>query len=165
MPGVECVTEQSTELSVRDLADREAIRDLARRYAHYVWQGSVDGVIDLFTEDGEMLTPDLPPLIGREAIRAAYTKIFAESDLLPFVHNHVIDIDGDTATGTVYLDLRTTLDDRPVVGAGYYEDRYRRVDGTWRIASRDLTMRSFVALRPKRHDPPEQDQTQPGGTP
>lgn len=143
--------DNSVEQAVRDLADREAIRDLANRYAHFVWQGDVDGVASLFTEDGQMITPDLPPLESREAIRSAYTKIFAESDLLPFVHQHIIDIDGDTAVGWVYLDLRHTLDERPVIGAGFYRDDYRRVDGKWKIAKRDLTMRRFTALKPKKH--------------
>lgn len=140
------------ETIVRELADREAIRDLANRYAHYVWEGDVDGVAALFTEDGRMITPDLPPLESREAIREAYTKIFAESDLLPFVHQHVIEVDGDTAVGWVYLDLRHNLEERPVIGAGVYRDTYRRVDGQWKIASRDLTIRRFTALRPKKQN-------------
>lgn len=146
------VADETSDEILRDLADREAIRDLATRYAHHVWQGSVEGVVELFMPDGVMLTPDLPPLHGQHEIREAYTKIFAESDLLPFIHGHVIDIDGERATGYVYLDLRTSLDDRPVIGAGFYRDEYRRVDGTWKIASRDLTMRGFTALRPKRKD-------------
>ncbi len=140
------------ETIVRELADREAIRDLANRYAHYVWEGDVDGVAALFTEDGRMITPDLPPLESREAIREAYTKIFAESDLLPFVHQHVIEVDGDTAVGWVYLDLRHNLEERPVIGAGVYRDTYRRVDGQWKIASRDLTIRRVTAVRPKKQN-------------
>ncbi len=137
---------------VRDLVDREAIRDLACRYAHYVWQHDVAAIGDLFTEDGRMDTPDLPPLEGRQAILDAYTEIFASSELYPYVHNHAIDLDGDTATGTVYLDLRTTMDGRPVIGGGYYRDRYRRDEGRWRFTHRDLTMTSWIALRPKRPD-------------
>jgi hypothetical protein len=38
------------EATVRMLADNEAIRDLARLYAHHVWQLETTAVADLFTE-------------------------------------------------------------------------------------------------------------------
>ena len=40
------------------LADLEAIRDLPRRYAHFVWQGDAKGACALFTDDGVMDTGD-----------------------------------------------------------------------------------------------------------
>ena len=60
------------EAAVRELADGEAIRDLARRYAHYVWQKDVAAAIELFTEDGEMDTGDRVISISapRWAVRA-----------------------------------------------------------------------------------------------
>ncbi len=44
----------SIEASLRELLDREQIRDLARLYAHHVWRKEVSAAIELFTEDGEM---------------------------------------------------------------------------------------------------------------
>jgi hypothetical protein len=41
------------EAAVRELAAKEAIRDLAWRYAHCVWRKDVFGAIGLFTDDGE----------------------------------------------------------------------------------------------------------------
>lgn len=153
--------ETTTSAAIGDLLDREAIRDLARLYAHHVWQRDVKAIAGLFTEDGRMDTPDLPTLTGRQEIVQSYEKIFADMDLWPFVHNHVIDLDGDTATGTVYLDLRSRSDGRDIMAAGYYEDRYERVDGRWLFAHRDLTMVSFFPVRvrqgtPKSTDTPEE---------
>lgn len=136
--------------AVRELLDREAIRDLANRYAHYVWQRDPQAVADLFTEDGVMDTPDLPTLTGPAEIFGSYQKIFSDLDLYPYVHNHVIDLDGDSATGTCYLDLRSRTDTHHITATGYYEDRYRRVDGRWLIAGRDLTMISFFPIRERR---------------
>lgn len=139
----------STE-AIQAMLDREEIRDLARRYAHYVWQRDASAVAGLFTEDGLMQTPDLPDLTGRGEIVESYEKIFAAMELYPYVHNHVVDLDGDSATGTCYLDLRSRDDTHHIMAAGYYEDRYRRVDGRWLIAGRDLTMVSFFPIR-QRH--------------
>ncbi len=128
------------DAGLRRLEDLEAIRDLACRYAHHVWQRDVEGVIALFTEDGEMDTGERPPIRGRQALLAEYRRIFASSELQPFVHNHVIDIDGNSARGHCYLELRAVFAGRPVHGAGQYLDRYERTRTGWRFRSRTLRM-------------------------
>jgi uncharacterized protein (TIGR02246 family) len=148
-------TDTTADALLRDLADREAIRDLARYYAHYVWQRDIPAIAELFTEDGEMHTPDLPTLAGRQAIREAYEKMLNEDEFHPFVHNHVIDLDGDAGTGTCYLDLRATIGGREMLSSGYYDDRYQRVDGTWKFRSRKVTMFSFTPVRGPRESPTE----------
>ena len=144
-------TEATQAEAIQAMLDREAIRDLACRYAHYVWQRDAAAIAELFTEDGLMETPDLPDITGppgdRRVLRARSSP---SMDLYPFVHNHVVDLDGDTATGTCYLDLRSRTDEHHIMAAGYYEDRYRRVDGRWLIAGRDLTMVSFFPIRERR---------------
>jgi ketosteroid isomerase-like protein len=134
------------EAVVRELADAEAIRDLARRYAHCVWQKDVSGAIDLFTEDGEMDTGDRPPIRGRHALLETYQSMLGDSELQPFVHNHVIDLHGESATGICSLDLRATVEGKSMIGAGTYHDRYARVGGEWKFRSRKLTMCYFVPL-------------------
>ena len=128
------------------MADREEIRDLARRYAHCVWQKDADGAVDLFAEDGVMDMGDRPPIEGRATLLQVYRETFVDSVLQPFVHNHVIDLDGDRATGTCYLDLRATMDGRSMIGAGCYDDVYRRVGGIWKFERRTLTLAHFVPL-------------------
>jgi ketosteroid isomerase-like protein len=136
----------SIEQVVRELADAEAIRDLARRYAHFVWQKDIPAAIDLFTEDGEMDTGDRPPIRGRQALLETYQSILGDGAFQPFVHNHVIDLDGESATGTCYLDLRATVDGESMIGAGIYRDQYARVGGEWKFRSRRLTMCYLVPL-------------------
>ncbi len=131
------------EETIRRLADAEAIRDLARRYAHCVWQRDVEGAVELFCEDGVMDTGDRPALRGREEMREAYQQMFTQAELCPFVHNHVLRLAGDTATGTCYLDLRARLEGKRMTGFGYYDDEYVRLDGEWRFRSRKLNMCEF----------------------
>jgi len=128
------------EATVRELADLEGIRDLVRRYAHCVWQRDAVGAIGLFTDDGEMNTGNRPPIRGRQALLEAYEAMFASSEYHPMVHNHVIDLQGDAATGTCYLELHARIDGVDKIGAGHYRDHYVRVGGVWKFASRVLTM-------------------------
>jgi uncharacterized protein (TIGR02246 family) len=140
------VADPERDRLLRELVDREAIRDLARRYAHCVWRQDVDGAIDLFTEDGVMDTGDRPPIRGREALLAAYRGMVGGAMLHPFVHNHVIELRGDEASGTCYLDLRATLEGRSMIGSGWYEDEYARVSRAWKFRSRKLNMCYLVPL-------------------
>lgn len=135
---------KSTDEVVRELADREAIRDLANRYADCVWRRDAAGVVALFAEDGVMDTGDRPPLVGREAIARVYESIATGPELQPFVHNHVIELNGDRATGRCYLDLRSTLEAGRMIGSGSYDDEYVRVAGEWKIRSRKLHLRFLV---------------------
>jgi len=134
----------TNEEALQRLLDFEAIRDLARRYAHCVWQGDAAGAVALFTQDGVMDTGDGPPLIGRESLRQTYTAIFAKQELRPFVHNHVIELRGDRATGACYLDLRAVVEGTYMTGQGWYDDRYVRDGGGWLFASRRLHMLRYV---------------------
>ncbi len=132
---------------MRELADREAIRDLARRYAHCVWQGDVEGAVALFAEDGIMDAGDRPPICGRESLRQTYAQMLAGAQFQPFVHNHLIRLHGDTATGICYLDLRASVEGKSMVGSGYYRDEYVREGGEWKFRSRRLVMSYFVPLQ------------------
>jgi len=123
------------------LEDREAIRDLANRYAHHVWQEEPLEAVDLFARDGVMDMGEGTVIEGRDALRAVYSdKVGGEMMLHPFVHNHVINLNGDSATGTCYLDLRCTRDGESLMGSGYYEDVYVREAGVWKFQSRKLTI-------------------------
>jgi uncharacterized protein (TIGR02246 family) len=128
---------------VRALLDREEIRDLAIRYAHGVWRKDAAAVAELFGPDGEMDTGTGEPMRGRDEIRATYGRMFATDDFFPFIHNHVIDLDGDAAIGWCDLDLRAVIDGRRRCGFGCYEDRYVRTEQGWRFRSRRLVMKEL----------------------
>jgi len=132
----------NVEATVRQLADLESIRDLARRYAHFVWQKDAANAVALFADDAEMDTGDRPPIRGREALLEAYQAMFATSEFHPTIHNHVVEFDssGNGASGTCYLSLEATIDGVSQVGTGVYRDRYARVGDAWKFQSRKLSM-------------------------
>ncbi len=142
------MAEKSLEITVQELVDREAIRDLPQRYCHYVWQQDVPAVVSLFTTDGEFDAGRAQPTAkGTGALREAYKQGLATLDPRPFIHNHVIDLAGDHATGTCYLELRATQDGQSMIAAGHYDDVYAKVDGEWKFRSRKFNAYYFVPLK------------------
>lgn len=126
------------------LLDLEAIRDLPRRYAQCVWHKDAVAIAQLFAEDGVMDTGTGEPMRGRANITATYAPIFASSDSRPFVHNHVIELNGDTATGMVYLDVRVTIGGKNLAGIGTISDAYVRAGDRWLFQSRKLTVPKMI---------------------
>jgi hypothetical protein len=120
--------------ALRELLDRDAIRELAVRYCHCMWQHDI-AVVSLFSPDGRFGAKQ-----GREALERFYAGVFAGSSTPhPFAGNHVIDFDGpDHATGTCYNDLRIDRGGHALV-IGYWKDEYVRVGGAWKFKSRDFT--------------------------
>ena len=96
------------EAEVRELRDREAIRELRMSYHECVNQGRWSEIAALL------------PFVKQ------------------FIHNHAIVLHGDRATGTSYLEAKSVSDGRAYVVAGRYEDSYERREGEWRFARMDF---------------------------
>jgi ketosteroid isomerase-like protein len=135
---------KTTEQLVQELLDREAIRDLPKRYCHCVWTGDLDGIVSLFTDDGCMImqTRKGPQTTaGREALRKTFARVVDELGPRPYIHNHVIALkDATHASGTCYVELRDSKNDMRWLGTGFYNDEYVKVGGQWKFKSRDVTL-------------------------
>jgi uncharacterized protein (TIGR02246 family) len=134
------------EQRVVELADKDEIRELTARYCFAVADGDAETVLGLFTSDGVFR------LRGREyrgtdGLRALYEGTAAGVTPKPFIQNHVIELDGDTAHGRCGVEIRMVQDGEAYTVAGHYADVYRKVDGRWRFASRDFVPYHWVPLR------------------
>lgn len=133
------------EKQLTALLDREAIRDLPKRYCDFVWHNDVAGVSGLFMPDGRfsvILEDRRIDVLGRGKITEFMRAGLADAPR-PFIHNHVVKLNGtESASGRAYLDLRSGKHNFDWLGTGYYQDEYRKVSGEWYFASRD-----FHALR------------------
>ena len=129
--------------SPEEVADRLALRELVERYARIPDDRDYALVDEIFSEDATLAGPGFE-LAGREAIRAAMQQIEQYSATLHCVHNHLVEIDADAATGEVWC-VANHLHEVDGVPSKLdwgirYRDAYAREAGSWRIARRELEL-------------------------
>lgn len=123
------------EAKVQRLSDIEEIRALRLRYHECINQNLPAEVPDLFTEDAEL---DFGYL-GKTRGRVKLTKFFAALPVLldfvkQFIHNHVVLVDGDRATGVSYLEAKSVSKGKAYRVAGRYDDVCVRTPAGWRFS-------------------------------
>ena len=126
---------------VSELEDLEAIRRLTHEYAMAVDTMQLDALVDLFLPEA-VYDPGpggLPVMNDRDEIRAFFKATFESSkNLFHVTSNHIIDVDGDTATGTVYYQAKGVTTSGASFGAsGYYADTYTRTADGWKFRRRN----------------------------
>jgi hypothetical protein len=108
------------------------IQQLLAKYAVTITQQDIDGLLEVFTPDGtysafgETYALERFPVL----VDAAPKGLFLTGTAL-------VDLDGDTATGTqplCFID-HSTHDMR----IGYYRDTYVRTENGWRLRTRAMT--------------------------
>lgn len=151
---------------ITQLLETERIRKLAALYSHNFDRLDLDALVGLFTDDAVCEFSSGKPIVGRDAIRAHYTRSFEKwgtggpFSTMHAVTNHWIELTGaDRAEGRCYLIDFAISDPKvnPLVFLGIYDDEYRKVDGVWKIRQRRLEFawppRSTTAGAPGRRVP------------
>jgi hypothetical protein len=136
---------------VSNCQDRAEITDLVHRYALYVRQGHGAACGNLFTQDAiydicevAASSPrNLPTHRNRIEGRPAIAEYIAQAGsgsvrICPLIHNILVEIEGDTATGTAMLESRTWPAGHEFIGE--YQDTFRREEVRWLFASRTFTL-------------------------
>lgn len=140
---------KTTELVIRELVDREEIRALVARYAVGITHNYP--VYKLFTEDAVFIDriPGRPvrEFTSLATMRAMFEAVPPSTPPLPMIHNHIIEIQGDEAAGICSVEIRWVENGESLIASGYYDDSYRRVNGRWLFAKRDVTFFHWVPLR------------------
>jgi len=126
-----------------DAADRRALREVVDRYAKIPDDRNYALVDEIFTEDATLLGPGFE-LTGRESIRRGMRAIEQYTATLHAMHQHLVEIDGDEATGETWCVANHLYEKdgepRKLDWGIRYRDRYRRVQGTWQVARRELVL-------------------------
>ena|ERR1700677_59649 len=145
---------------VRELVDRDAIRDLPVRYCDCLRRKDVDGLLSLFTDDATFVMKGIEVEAvsrGRAEIRRMHEKAVAETNPRLFVHTQIMNpFGGDRATGRCCVEVRnvTITGVMESLGLGYFEDEYAKVGDHWKFTSRyhtfdglddKLYLRTFIA--------------------
>ncbi|WP_435361838.1 nuclear transport factor 2 family protein [Haloarchaeobius sp. DFWS5] len=131
---------ESDTLSARvaRLEARGALKELKAAYCYSIDARDWDRLRSLFTSDAVLDFGGLGTYEGDDGLDR-FVREFVEANLdgsAHMVHNPVLDVDGDTATGRWYVESPVTYaDGSGGWRQGVYDDEYRRVDGEWRFAS------------------------------
>jgi len=147
---------KTTDELVRELADREALRDLAIRYIDLLWRNDLDGLVSLFIEDGSFLAENPENEVvarGHAELKKMFQKAVNTVQPRHYIHTHIVELrGGDRATGRCHVELRSAKVGLQWIGSGCYEDEYTRVGEQWKLASRRfiendmaIALRSFIA--------------------
>lgn len=129
-------------MDTADAVSHVAIGALQAAYGDAVTRRDWPAVVALFEPDASV-TLDLgrgePRVMGPVELAAFVDEAISRFDLFVFtiLNRLVLDVDGDEATGRVWLaEVRQDLDGVPSVAYGCYDDTYRRTGSAWRIAGR-----------------------------
>jgi hypothetical protein len=127
---------------VRRLKDLEDIRRIRCNYHSILNDSRAGDHFDDCTEDVIcQWDKEIPPQVGREHNRETSRKVMATGIAPSFrqaIHNHLIELFGDSATATSHMEATPVQFGRNVMAAARWTDRYRRENGRWWIAEQRL---------------------------
>ena len=140
-----------TELSLTEIADRLALRELFDAYAHCADRRDAAGQKALFTDDtvfavymdGEATAPTYV-LHGREALTPVFEDLNRYEATTHFNGQSTVTLEGDGATGESYTiahHVYTEDGSRKIMIASLrYLDTFAKIDGRWYFAERKLIL-------------------------
>jgi hypothetical protein len=134
---------------VRELLDREHIRDLVHRYCWAVDCGTLEEVMALFHNECNLALVPGKHYLGREATSKWYS-VYMQNRmevLRHLIHNQVITVNGDTATSKSYFDAVGDLKGESITVAGFYEDTLLRVNEEWKFTEKIIKLDFLVPLQ------------------
>lgn len=131
---------EELKATLNELRDIEALKSLKARYCHLVDARQWNELAELFTEDATCDYGFFGVYNGRDEIMNKFFRELVESAssfMVHMVHNPLIEVRGDSASGTWYLTAQTTM--QPVNQAmwvmGIYRDQFKRVNQEWKLSS------------------------------
>jgi|SRR5579862_2704952 len=141
---------KSNDQILRELTDREAIRELPVRYCDCLRRKDFEGLLDLFTRDATYVIKGIEVEAvsrGFAEIKRMHQKALSETTPRQFIHNQLVQLTGeDRATGRCAVEVRNAGLTMEWLGIGYFEDEYAKIDGEWKFSRR---FHSFEGLDDK----------------
>jgi ketosteroid isomerase-like protein len=136
---------------------RVALRALVDEYALASDTADIERFGSLFTPDAEFVlstpgTTETVTLRGREQVKYGPSGNQMFERTFHAVHNHIVDVDGDRATGLTYCTARHLLrkaDDslEVILAPIQYHDEYGLTDDGWKFSRRELEW-TWIERRP-----------------
>jgi hypothetical protein len=140
-------TDSSIEARLQRIEDLEDIRRLRMDYHRYVNTRSFSEAAILYTEDA-LVDFGESKVRGRAEIAALYARYDQQLDTIKqYLANHIIDLDGDEASGNAYVDARYAFDGHSIIACAMYDEKYRRTDEGWKISEMIVTVHFAVPVQ------------------
>jgi len=121
----------------------DAFQTLAYKYARAIDQRDLDGVCDIFTDDGRISGPgfDMSGRSGFEGMIKQVSDNFLKTQHQVF--NVLAEIDGDTATGETYCQANHIIKNEDGSWLNHawairYQDSYVKDGANWKYKARKL---------------------------
>ena len=125
----------AAEAAIRAV-DRAALEFIAREYEAAFSAGDADALVALQTDDAIRMPPNAPPLMDKEAIRAAYQTTFEQFAAKITLSLEEVEFAGDWAfvRGASAVTLTPKAGGEPLQDEGkYLSIRKKQPDGSWKI--------------------------------
>ena len=127
----------ATEAFAQPAGDPAQLVSIMERYAAALRSNNVEALVALYASNGVFMREDMPAVVGRDALRAAYRQVFATLKVDLAFEIQETEVAGDMAW------LRSTSKGRIKVLATGAESSnsfgelvvFRREQGVWRIRS------------------------------
>ena len=140
---------RSLEDRLAEVEARQAIAELTGRYNFCVDGRDLEGAAALFTDAASFGSKDgAMRAVGREAIVRQFKDRFAVMGASNHVaHDHVVWFEGATlARGRLSVHAEAWRNERAMVTAMTYEDRYEKFGGLWYFAERLLSFFYYLPV-------------------
>lgn len=132
------------------LTDEEMVRAIPKEFIRYHDERNINGLVNLFTDDGRIMPPFRPVAQGKAALRESFQRDFDEFDprTLKVETTHV-EVHGNIAfsAGTFKLNMKIPTGKR-IDEQGKWLAASRRVGTTWKIVAHcwnsDLPITTFT---------------------
>lgn len=128
------------------LEAKDEIRELTARYCFAVAEADTEAILELFCADGAFAMRGRE-WAGTEQLREMYTGTAEGVTPKPYIQNHVIEVNGEEASGRCGVEIRMVHKGEAYTVAGHYFDTYRKVEGRWRFLRRDFRVFHWVPLK------------------
>lgn len=123
------------EARLRRLEDIEDIRRLRMQYHYVINEGRSEETAALYTDDAYVEYEGVVVAKGRAEFSRAIPSLSRRLTFIKqFISNHMVDVDGDEATGVAYLDARYAHDGKSIMATARFSEKYRRTAEGWRIS-------------------------------